>query len=265
MVNGAGFRLLSPSEFGGSNPLPCIPIMKLSIIIPTLNEEKYLPKLLESIKAQGFEDYEIIVSDGKSKDKTRKLAKKFGCKVVDGIGRPGIGRNKGAKIAKGEYYLFLDADVILTKNFLNEVIEEFEKRNLDIGFCNAQPLEDTLGNRLYLGIYFVFNSIMQFIKPFGAGFCLLVRRDLHNKLGGFNEKLYYLEDVDYIQRSVKIGKFRVLKPQVLMSMRRYIMEGKWNSLARYVRVYLYRVKGKEVTGKLAGDRKFYYAFDYKKD
>ena len=58
--------------------------MKLSIIIPTYNEEEYLPKLLESIKMQDFTDYEVIVADANSKDNTRKIATDYGAKVVDG-------------------------------------------------------------------------------------------------------------------------------------------------------------------------------------
>ena len=86
--------------------------MKLSIVIPAKNEEKYLPKLLASVKKQSFKDYEIIVADNNSKDKTKEIAKSYGCKIVKG-GLPGKGRNAGAKIAKGEIILFLDADVIL--------------------------------------------------------------------------------------------------------------------------------------------------------
>ncbi|MEN6592532.1 MAG: glycosyltransferase family A protein, partial [Methanobacterium sp.] len=58
--------------------------MKISIIIPTYNEEEYLPYLLESIKRQDFTDYEVIVADAHSTDKTREIAKSFGAKIVDG-------------------------------------------------------------------------------------------------------------------------------------------------------------------------------------
>ena len=90
----------------------------LSIIIPTLNEEKYLPLLLESIKKQkDFFDYEIIVADAGSKDKTLEIAKNYGCITVGG-GLPSKARNEGAKITNGNTLLFLDADVILTNDFL---------------------------------------------------------------------------------------------------------------------------------------------------
>jgi len=66
----------------------------LSIIIPALNEEKYLPLLLKSLKSQNFNEYEIIVVDAGSSDKTVDIAKEYGCKVVKG-GVPGAGRNRG--------------------------------------------------------------------------------------------------------------------------------------------------------------------------
>ena len=56
----------------------------LSIIIPTLNEESYLPKLLNSIKKQDFQDYEMIVADAGSKDKTIEIALASGCKISSG-------------------------------------------------------------------------------------------------------------------------------------------------------------------------------------
>lgn len=79
--------------------------MIFSIVIPTYNEEEYLPKLLESIKMQSYDDYEIIVADANSNDRTREIAEEYGCIVVEG-GLPAVGRNNGAKVAKGEIILF---------------------------------------------------------------------------------------------------------------------------------------------------------------
>ena len=75
--------------------------MKISIIIPTYNEEDYLPALLKSIQRQNFKDLEVIVADAHSTDKTLEIAKKYNCKIVPG-GLPAVGRNNGAKIAQGE-------------------------------------------------------------------------------------------------------------------------------------------------------------------
>ncbi len=239
-------------------------MVKLSIIIPTLNEEKYLPKLLDSIKSQTFKDYEIIVSDGNSKDKTRQIAKKFGCKVVKGVGLPAVGRNKGAKAARGELLLFLDADVILPEKFLESTLKEFEKRKADVAFCVPVPIGGKLRDVIMLAVYDVFVTIAQYIKPFGSGFCILAKKEFHKKLRGFNEKIPYLEDIDYIQRTAKIGKYRVLNSWVLLSMRRFEKEGRWHTFARYLRTYIRRIRGKEVKGELAKDKNFYYRYDYKK-
>ena len=99
----------------------------LSIIIPTLNEEYHLPLLLSSIKEQQKDppDYEIIIADAGSKDKTLEIAKSFGCKITKG-GLPAKGRNEGAKIAQGDLLLFLDADTILPENSLKRFLTEFE-------------------------------------------------------------------------------------------------------------------------------------------
>ncbi len=236
---------------------------QLSIVIPAYNEERYLPKLLKSIKGQNFKNYEIIVADAKSKDKTRQIAKKFGCKVVAG-GLPGIGRNRGAEKAKGGLILFLDADVILPENFLENAINEFEKRNLDIAHCNPLPIEKTLKNRIGIGAANAFNSVAQYIKPFGAGFCIFVTKEIHKKINGFNEKIPYLEDIDYFQKASKIGKFRILKQKINVSMRRFVNEGWFYSFYRYFNAYVYMLRGKELTAKIAKRKKFRYSFDYKK-
>src|SRR5687767_8595987 len=108
--------------------------LPISIIIPTFNEEQYLPKLLKSIEAQTVQPTEIIVVDAYSVDTTRKIAKSYNCKVIDG-GVPAKARNLGAKIASQPILLFLDADVILPKAFLEKTIKEMTNRNLDIASC----------------------------------------------------------------------------------------------------------------------------------
>ncbi|MBU0929856.1 MAG: glycosyltransferase [Nanoarchaeota archaeon] len=220
--------------------------MKLSIIIPTLNEERDLPNLLNSIKKQSFNDYEIIVADNKSKDKTRSIAKKFKCRIVKG-GLPPEARNNGAKIAKGDYLLFLDADVILSHNFLEETLNEFESRKIDIATTEFIPLSDKKIDKMMYDFSNNFVKAIQFIKPFGAGFCILIKKDIHNKIKGFNENLVLCEDHDYNQRAAKFGKFRVLKkPKIFISVRRFEKEGRRTLALKYAKSTIYHIIGGKI-------------------
>ena len=120
----------------------------ISIIIPTFNEEKYLPKLLNCIKKQTYKNYEVIIADANSKDKTKAIAKKYGCKTVKG-GLPAVGRNNGAKIAKDGILLFLDADVQFDKNFLENAVKEMKTRNLDAAGCYISPLSYNVIDKIF--------------------------------------------------------------------------------------------------------------------
>jgi uncharacterized protein (TIGR00661 family) len=200
--------------------------MKLSIIIPTYNEEEYLPILLKSIKSQKFKDYEIIIADAESKDETIKIAKDYGCAIVEG-GIPGIGRNNGVKAAKGEILLFLDSDLELTENYLEELIEEFESENIDIGITQINPLSEKKRDKILHDFANWFMIAVEKIKPHGAGcYGIVTKKDLHNKHGGFNEDLSFGEDTDYIERIAKNNSFKVLRnPIINVSTRRLEEEG----------------------------------------
>ena len=108
----------------------------LSIVIPTLNEEKYLPLLLKSVKNQVLQDeVEIIVADSGSTDKTQEIAVSFGCRVyvIPSVVLPAQAKNGGAEFAQGSIIFFVDADVILPPSFLKKAVDEFRLRNLGVG------------------------------------------------------------------------------------------------------------------------------------
>ena len=200
--------------------------MILSIIIPTYNEEEYLPVLLDSIKKQSFDDYEIIVADANSTDKTRDIAKSYGCIVVDG-GLPAVGRNNGAKIAKGEYLLFLDSDLKLTDEYLRNVIYEFRMERLGIAITQMVPMSNKVEDKLYHDFANYFMISVEKIKPHGAGcYGIIARKELHDACGGFDEELTFGEDTDYIERLAKKERFKVLRnAKIGVSTRRLEEEG----------------------------------------
>ncbi|MEO5927929.1 MAG: glycosyltransferase [Patescibacteria group bacterium] len=209
---------------------------KLSIVIPVKNEEEHLPKLLASIKAQTFTDYEVIVADAHSTDKTVDLATAAGAIVVEG-GMPGPGRNKGALHATGEIVAFFDADVQLpSAKFLQECLDEMDRKKLDVATCKVKPLSRKPIDRAMHEAYNAFTIAMEKIKPHAAGFCIFVRRDVHKGINGFDKDVVFAEDHDYVQRAHKRGhRFGVLRSHpIAVSVRRLEKDGRLSIAIKYV-------------------------------
>ena len=177
----------------------------ISIIIPTLNEEEYLPKLLESIHGQRFKDMEIIVADAGSKDRTVKIAKAHGCKVTPG-GLPGKGRNEGAKAAKGDVLFFVDSDALLPPHFLERFLREFDRRKLDVAGCSMKLPGKKKIYRLFEKLYTLYFKATERFYPHATN-CIVIKRQLHEKIGGFDETMKLGEDFFYVRSAAKEGKF----------------------------------------------------------
>lgn len=210
----------------------------LSIIIPTLNEDKYLPLTLNEIKKQNFDNFEIIIPDAGSTDKTIEIAKSFGCKIASG-GLPAKGRNEGAKAAQGDLLLFMDADnIFIPKNFLKQLITEFEHRNLD---CASFPIfiqGDRLDRFLY-GIYNLWVEISQSFMPHAFN-SMIIKRELHQEIEGFDEDIKLAEDHAYIRKAAKVGKFGFIKTApIITSNRRFKKEGRLMGYLKYILAGIY--------------------------
>lgn len=215
--------------------------MQLSIVIPAKNEELLLPRLLASIRAQHFTDYEIILADAHSTDETVRKAAAFGVHVVEG-GMPGPGRNRGAEHARGEYLLFLDADVLLLEEtFLEDGLKEMRDRELDVGTCRVSALHGTPTDRAFHEAYNIYTLAIQPLLVHATGSCLWVKRSIHERLGGFDEVVVFAEDHDYARRAkksdFKVGILR--KHKIAISTRRYRKEGMVQIAAKFVFSELY--------------------------
>ncbi|MBM4166087.1 MAG: glycosyltransferase [Ignavibacteria bacterium] len=208
-------------------------MVKFSIIIPTLNEEKLLEKLLSQItdEIKSTFQLEIIVSDGGSTDSTISIAKKYSDVIVqkeiienENIA---IGRNRGAKIANGEILVFLNADTQFqnAKEFFREVIFIFEKQNIVGITCSVYvvPKEELFGDRI---IHFVINHWFWFLNLVGIGMgrgeCHVVKKEIFQQLHGYNERMSAGEDFEFFTRLKNKGELKFLRNIVVYeSPRRY--------------------------------------------
>jgi len=217
--------------------------MKVSIVIPTKNEAMLLPRLLGALSTQTFLDFEIIVADAFSTDRTREIAVSMGVRVIDG-GMPGPGRNFGAKVAKGDLIFFMDADVLPSnERFLEESVAEFEACGADVATCKLKPLSDRADDQFGHDVYNYFVRATARVRPHAPGACILAKRSTHEAIGGFDEEVVFIEDCEYVQRAHKHGFcFRQMKSQpLLVSVRRLEKDGRWRIAAKYLYGGMYMI------------------------
>ncbi|OGM32493.1 hypothetical protein A2803_03440 [Candidatus Woesebacteria bacterium RIFCSPHIGHO2_01_FULL_44_21] len=194
----------------------------VSVVIPAYNEEEYIGNLLACLKTQNFQDFDVIVADANSSDRTMKVAKSFGARVVKG-GSQAVGRNNGVKYAKGDTLLFLDADITFAKDFLAKSYLEFKNKKADLACCYF----DTNGFAFEIRMVYETWNRGKYIRqstmlPDGEGQCLWIKKSVFKRLGGFDGNLRISEDVELIHRAVAKGyKFRMLESRFRPSPRRY--------------------------------------------
>lgn len=184
----------------------------VSVVVPTLNEEKHVASCLESIresvKVLG-KPCEIIVADGGSTDKTVKEAKKLCDKIVfERKHTIAAGRQKGAEAARGGFLVFTDADSVFDRNWLKELLEPFEDGKVSgvfgaIQLKHASWWQNVLAKYVFSAYLWASNS-MGF--PSGAGANLAARTDSFEKVKGFNEELVTGEDLDLQRRLKRVGR-----------------------------------------------------------
>ncbi len=190
--------------------------MKLSIIIPTYNEEEHIGKLLGFFLKSPENFAEIIVCDGGSTDNTAQIVKDLN---ITFINSPKKGRanqlNTGALNAKGDILYFVHADTMppeaYFQNIINAVNEGFEIGCFRYKFNSSKSI-------LKVNAYFTrFNRLM----CRGGDQSLFITRQLFDTLNGYNENLKVMEDYDIIIRAKKIKSFKIIPNNMLVSARKY--------------------------------------------
>lgn len=238
-----------------------------SIVIPTLNEEKYLPNILTDLINQTEKDFEVVVVDGNSKDNTKEIAKKFETSLkLKFIGTKksnvALQRNLGSKNCFGQYIFFIDADTRIKNNTLKKLKEIIEEKKSLI-YLPALAVEKKEGFEK-----FSFKAINYAIElsqltdvPFSTGGSFAILRTYFEHLGGFDEKLFLSEDHDLIRRAKRYGvkAFFVKDVECFVSLRRLEREGIIDTLYKYSIAFLYtlakgKIDKKIINYEMGGDK-----------
>ncbi|MFH1125809.1 MAG: glycosyltransferase [Candidatus Altiarchaeota archaeon] len=183
--------------------------MKISVVIPTLNEEGYIEKCLKSIRDQTIRA-EIIVVDSKSTDRTVELSLRYANKVITGkVGNISINRQLGAEVATGDIVVTADADTIYPKDWLAKIVRHFEDKDVVAvsGPTIPMPEEGSFMDRVS---YLIGNSSLLILHKLGVvwfrGSNSSYRRWAIFKAGGYNTKLEAREDSDLSKKVANLGK-----------------------------------------------------------
>lgn len=188
----------------------------VSVIIPTLNEEESIGATLASI-AHLKGEFEVVVADGGSYDRTVEIARQFGTRVIASQRGRGTQMHNGAQAARGQTFLFLHADTMAPSDLVMRITEVLHSDetisggNFDIRF-------DGTGRAA---------GFMTWLYPkLGSlGLCygdsgIFVRASIYNEIGGFNS-IPLFEDLDFIKRLRKTGRMIHLPIELVTSARRF--------------------------------------------
>jgi glycosyltransferase involved in cell wall biosynthesis len=202
---------------------------------------------LKSIKKQKFKKgkIEIIVVDSNSPDSTSIIAKKYADKVIN-IKERGVSkaRNAGAQKAKGELLIFLDADTILSSEFIAKMYDSFADSNVVYASGALLGLERTgiMDNLFKLFHYGLVNKAATLTARLGFPLfptvCCACRKSVFHKIGGFDERLAIAEDLIFSLRMGKVGKCLVnKKAKAYTSLRRAEKHGRMKNYFIYFKNY----------------------------
>ncbi|MDL1983894.1 MAG: TIGR04283 family arsenosugar biosynthesis glycosyltransferase [Deltaproteobacteria bacterium] len=192
--------------------------MNLSIIIPALNEEAVIENTLKSLANHSLE---IIVVDGGSSDNTIDISQRYTSHVLSTPPFRGLQQDMGARYASGNVLLFLHADTLLPRGFINIIEEIVFDPNFAFGAFCLSIYPSTPGLKL-ISLGANIRSTL-FKLPYGDQ-AIFMRKTSYLASGGFRN-LPIMEDVDLVSRIKKLGQFRLVRKNIVTSARRWQKEG----------------------------------------
>jgi len=232
-----------------------------SLIIPSFNEEAFLPKLLTSISCQTANNFEVIVVNGSSTDKTEAVALSYKkllgqrLRIVTTKANLPFQRNIGAKKALGEWLIFIDADSILLPYFVERIgvfIEAYHPRLFTT--WSRPDTENSSDALMTLLLNLVFEGSLRFKRPVAPGPLTCVKKSVFTRVHGYDETLAWGEDFDFTQRVCKTGvQFMILREALYVySLRRFRHEKKLKLADIYTKVFLSVLLTKKTPRRISG-------------
>lgn len=212
-----------------------------SIIIPSLNEEQFIPKLLLDLTKQKVQNFEVVVVDGKSEDRTKTLVtgfkKKLPLSFVE-VAKRNVShqRNYGGEVAKGSFLIFLDADLRVAPSFTQKLEKLITAKKGLIFLPTMMPDERKPET---IAVFRVSNKIVEASqnigRPIPSPGALIIEKNLFKKIHGYDEKMTLAEDHDILKRAQDWGiKAKFLEGlNVKFSLRRAKKEGRLTTLYKY--------------------------------
>ena len=195
--------------------------MKLSIIIPTLNEATVIGSSLAALTSLRERGHEVIVVDGGSRDDTVQLAQSLAYQIFTANKGRASQMNKGAEIANGDVLVFLHADSLLPPNAESLIIEGLNQRNKTWGRFDVR----LAGRQPFLRIIETLMNWRSRISGIATGDqCLFVHRELFDHMGGFPE-IALMEDIAISKRLKRYGRPLCIRQRVITSSRRWEQQG----------------------------------------
>jgi len=220
----------------------------VSVIIPASNEENYIKRALKSVKDQDYSNIEIIVVVNGSKDKTAEIASIFS-KVLVFPERLGASRarNEGAKIAKGEILIFLDADSVKSKELVRIVVGATLPHTFGTvwGYSENKALK--------YRIFYLLKNLSHFFKLYRGvmGGVMFSHKNLFISINGFDERMISDELHDFSRRARSVGGQHVFlkKAHATTSMRRFERKGLFPMFFYWVKLrYFYLLRNPKLQG-----------------